>query len=121
MHYISPLYRKINGREFDRLVRRATASQRGSLAVELEEGQIEITRLTRRQALFLAKASFGYENTARKLSADQFDLVRKGALSLSAAHNKPNDAQIERFIQRAGEDRVFAALDKMTAPAIAAE
>jgi hypothetical protein len=66
----------------------------------------------------------GYQCTLAGLLPHERARLRSGWASISEYHNSRTvtDRKIERFISKAGFDRVFAVLDRQTAPqAIAAE
>jgi hypothetical protein len=80
-------------------------------------GVVEISRPTPKQAQLLLKVSKGYFTTAARLSATERQQVEQGTVSFSSLHNRPpTDSDIDRFIQRAGANRVMAALDRYTQP-----
>ena len=75
--------------------------------------------LTRRQAIAVTGASAGYVATATRLSAQEREQVEAGKLSPSSVHNAPpSDAAIDKFIVKAGADRVMAGLDRYTQPSL---
>jgi hypothetical protein len=99
--------------------RRSTAGQRALLAVDLTRGLVEVSHLTPRQARQLVKVSSGYLFTAARLSTAERQQVEEGTVSFSSLHNRPpTDLAIDRFIARAGADRVMAALDRYTQPSL---
>ena len=64
-------------------------------------------------------ASAGYVATATRLSAQEREQVEAGKLSPSSVHNAPpSDAAIDKFIVKAGADRVMAGLDRYTQPSL---
>jgi hypothetical protein len=109
---------KISGTTFARFARHSTAAERALLAVDLVRGLVEISDLTPGQARQLLKAGAGYFATAAKLSVAERRQIEQGAVSLSSLHhnNTPSDLDIDRFIRRAGANRVLAGLDRYTQP-----
>jgi hypothetical protein len=75
-----------------------------------------------RQAARAAGASFGYLNTALKLTPEQLMLIEHGVIPLAAFHNKASitDKVIDRLIAWFGADRVMAGLDRVTQPSLRA-
>jgi len=116
----APDPRKINGRELARH-RNIRADHRALLAADLTRGRLGVFNLTRQQALAVTRASSGYLATATQLTPEQRAKVEYGRVSLSELHNhhEPSNATIERIV-RAAPDRVLAALDKLTRPALVA-
>jgi hypothetical protein len=98
-------------------VRTATPTQRA-----LETAELCAVGYSFRRARRMTGASYGYASTAVKLSVEQRELVRRGSLSLAQFHAAPpvSDKTIDRFIAKAGADRVMAALDRFTTPPLIA-
>jgi hypothetical protein len=95
-------------------------ARRALLAVDIAAGKVVVDDLTRAQARALTGASVGYVHTAAELTPAQREQVECGLLSLSAIHNgSPTDAAIDRFVAKAGANRVMAALDRYTQPRFA--
>src|SRR5262249_53186193 len=101
-----------------RRARHSTAAERALLAVDLARGLVEVSHLTPGQAQQLLKVSAGYFFTAARLSAAERQQVAEGATSFSSLHHNhsPTDFEIDRFIQRAGANRIMAGLDRFTQP-----
>jgi hypothetical protein len=107
---------KISGTTFARFARRIPAAERALLAVDLARGLVG-PHLTPWQARQLLKVSTGDFFTAARLSVAERQQVEQGTVSFSALHNRPpTDFDIDRFIRRAGANRVMAGLDRFTQP-----
>jgi hypothetical protein len=92
--------------------------RRALLAVDMVRG-IEISRPTPKQARLLLGVSKGYFTTAARLSVEERQQVEQGTVSFSFLHNRPpTDFAIDRFIERAGANRVLAGLDRYTQPSL---
>lgn len=78
----------LTGRQLDRRIRRASASELAAIANDLKSGRLIVTNFTEQQA-----------DRAVRFVAVAYD------------------RQADRTIQRLGAERVFAALDRATAPA----
>jgi hypothetical protein len=79
----------VDGRTFDSMLRRSSASQRAVIADDIHTGRLVVSPLTARQSRLLATASQGYTHTASKLTDSERTAVINGQ-SLSAIHNKPS-------------------------------
>jgi hypothetical protein len=118
--------RAMSGRRLNRLVKKGSPRDRASLALDLERGAVQLIRTTRAQAAVLTKASTGYIGTLARLSEDERRQVARGEtsishlLKLSRLHNgrRDLDAGIDRFIQRVGVERVWAAIERYTQPGL---
>jgi hypothetical protein len=117
-HLPTPAVHHIVGKKLARRVRKGlSATHRALLAYELEIGASAVQGFPRREACRLTGASLGYVATLAKATAAEVEAVKKGKLSLSALHNKPpTDAQVDATIIKLGIERVFAAIDRLTAP-----
>lgn len=110
--------RAMNGRRLNHLIKQASPRDRALLAVELAQGAVQVVQLTYVQARALTGASSGYVSTTARLTADERVRVARGQLSLARLHRGLSDKVIDRFIVRAGADRVLAALDRYTQPSL---
>lgn len=121
--FSSPSIEILQGRALKRLVRAANATERALLAADLEAGRVIVERPTAPQARALAGAGSACFYTARWLSPMDRNAVRGGRLKLSEVRRRrePSDAKLDRLIARYGANRVMAALDRITRPAVAAE
>jgi hypothetical protein len=109
--------REINGRKLAKRCKSLSPAHRALLAVALETGDVRLARLTRAQARLLTGASRGYVVTVRRLTPAERRQVELGLVSLVSLHNRPpTDADIDRFIRKAGANRVLAAIDRFTSP-----
>jgi hypothetical protein len=118
-----PSIRVFTGRELTLHLHRLGPAGRGLLASDLIAGRAIVENLTARQARDLTHACFSYVRAARLLSPLQRSRVRCGILPLAsvARHRKPvTDSDLDKLITEVGADRVFAALDRITTPAVAA-
>ena len=106
---------KILGTAFAR-PRRHAAVRRALLAVDMARGLVEISQLTPHQARQLLGVSAGYFATAARLSAAECQQVEQGAVSSLHNNRPPTDFDIDRFIKRAGADRVMVGLGRHTQP-----
>ena len=108
----------VDGRELSRRLRKLTPAERAILAFDLQCGSL--IRPTPSQAAAVTKASIRYVNTISRATAEERELLECGRLSVSALHSKyrrpVTDADIERFVVKIGLDRVWRALDRVTAP-----
>jgi hypothetical protein len=108
----------INGRELAHRLRLLSPAKRALLAHDLQHGSLY--NLTRPQAAAVARVSISYVASLRHISADERERLQCGAITLSALHNKYrrplSDADVERVVKRIGVGRVFAVIDKLTAP-----
>ena len=113
-----PLPKIVVGKKLSRRRKGINPSHLALLAVDLETGRARLSApLTRRQAI--AVTSAGYVATATRLGAQEREQVEAGKLSLSSVHNAPpSDAAIDKFIVKAGADRVMAGLDRYTQPSL---
>lgn len=112
--------KQIDGSTLARWVKRASATTRAFVALDLEAGDLVVSGMNAKQARTLARASFGYVNTVRGLSATDLAEVRGGRRSLAAFHlrYRPlSDAALDRLLMSAGLERVLSRLDALTAPA----
>jgi len=77
-----------------------------------------MSHFTGAQAAVVMDVAASYVATAKTLTPEQLEDVKRGRVSLSSFHHNKSvsDARIERFITKAGADRVLSALDKLTAP-----
>jgi hypothetical protein len=110
------------------LVRRlaaANATEKALIDYDLRTGAIVIVGgLPAGLTQSVTDVPRGYQCTVTGLLPHERLRLRNGWATISEYHNQRtlSDAVIERFIVRAGFDRVFAVADRMTAPtAIAAE
>jgi hypothetical protein len=96
-----PAVKEISGRLLARRLRKGDIdpAHRARLALDLQAGKVRICDLTSKQARQLAGT------TVAELAA-----MRRAA-------RMPSDTRIDRFIAKAGTDRVLQAIDRMTAPA----
>jgi hypothetical protein len=108
----------VSGRQLARRLKRGlSAAFRALLAHEMQAGAVCIHHLSRRQAVALTSASWGYVSTIAKMTPDEREQLGDGRLSLSAVHNRaPTDADVDRIVAKLGAERVLAALDRATAP-----
>ena len=115
-----PLPKIVVGKKLSRRRKGINPSHLALLAVDLETGRARLSApLTRRQAIAVTGASAGYVATATRLSAQEREQVEAGKLSPSSVHNAPpSDAAIDKFIVKAGADRVMAGLDRYTQPSL---
>ena len=105
------------GRQFADIVRHTTPGQRAVLSHMLRTGTITLADYTLVQALALSKASWAYAVAAHGLDDHERQLVWFGrALIADFIHRTPSDADVDRVIARLGQERVWAALDRATAP-----
>jgi hypothetical protein len=114
--------RKVLGQKLSRKLKAISPSHRALLTHGLMNGEVELSHITFKQAKVVTEVSVGYANTAGKLTAEQREQVEHG-LSLSGFHNSKQpvtEAMIDKFIARAGAERVLNALDKLTAPVLVA-
>ena len=97
---------------------KTTATDRALACADYVAGGMSFARARRKSG-----ASYGYGQTAVHLSPTDLDLVRRGLMRISDFHAKPvSDEAVYAFVARVGIDRVWKALDRLTAPAmIAAE
>jgi hypothetical protein len=110
--------RTITGRQLNQELKSASAVDRARLARKIEQGELQLLRLTRKQATGLAKVSAGYVGTLSRLSADERTQLARGQLSLSQAHRRrATDVEVDRIIARLGAEVIMAGLDRATAPA----
>ena len=72
----------IDGRTLDRQLRKCSSSQRAVIADDLRTGRMEVGPLTGRQARRLTGASYGYTNSASKLTDLERVAVRAGKRKL---------------------------------------
>jgi hypothetical protein len=127
---------RIEGRAFNRLLRRSTPSQKAIIAADLHAGRLEIVAPTWSQVLALAGGSYGYAYTAGKRTDAERAAVHCGR-SLSGFHSTPDvftalaramnavlresdeavdvGTLVDRLVERY-PDRVMAAFDRYTAP-----
>jgi hypothetical protein len=110
----------VDGRRLAKQLKGTTADFRALLAHELVTGETRLCRLSQAQAAKLTCVSRGYVSTVSRASPGQREDIECGLLSVTALHNKPTDAQLDRFVARYGADRVMAALDRATAPSATA-
>src|SRR5262245_55907563 len=115
-----PLPKIVVGKKLSRRRKGINPSHLALVAVDLETGRARLSApLTRRQAIAVTGASAGYVATATRLSAQEREQVEAGKLSLSSVHNAPpSNAAIDKFIVKAGADRVMAGLDRHTQPSL---
>ena len=107
------------GRQLADIARHATPGQRAVLSHMLRTGKIALTNCTFVQALALSRASWAYAVAAHGLDDHERQLVWfERALITDFLHRTPSDADIDRVIARLGQDRVWAALDRATAPGV---
>jgi hypothetical protein len=94
------------------------------MACEAEAGSLAFTDLSRAQSSKLLEVSHGYITTVAGLSDDERALLRAQPwlLALKHKHNRRqrevSNADIDAFISRATPERIFAALDRLTAPQV---
>jgi hypothetical protein len=111
--------KKINGQKLSRRAKKGLSPTfLALLALDLTTGAVEMSSFTGTQAKAVTGASASYLTTAKKLTPEQLEDVKRGRVSLSTFHNNKtvSDARIDRFIAKAGADRVLSAIDKLTAP-----
>jgi hypothetical protein len=107
----------MTGRKFDRLVQTATPSKRALLADDLRAGRIVLNSLTTRQANAVARANHNYASIVRRLTAAEKHGVDHEHYRLCKFAKVPaTDELVDRVVARLGVARVFAALDRATAP-----
>lgn len=115
-----PKIRLIDGKRLSRKLATGaiSPSHRALLASELTSGQAAMSHFTGAQAAVVMDVAASYVATAKTLTPEQLEDVKRGRVSLSSFHHNKSvsDARIERFITKAGADRVLSALDKLTAP-----
>ena len=110
-----------------RLARRlakASATAAALIDYDLRTGAIVIVGGLAELTRSITNVPRGYQCTLAGLLPHERARLRSGWASISEYHNSRTvtDRKIERFISKAGFDRVFAVLDRQTAPqAIAAE
>lgn len=119
----NPAARKIAGRRLDELLNsgRLTPAFTALLAVDMECGEIDVSHFTPEQARGMTGASAGYVATARKLTPERCEQVKRGQVTVSSLHNTrrtPTDAAIDRYIARVGADRVWKVLERCMQPAL---
>jgi hypothetical protein len=108
----------IDGRKLHRIISRLSAPRRALMAYEAEVGAVIISGLGRQQAARLFRVARGYIATVARLDAETRERLRVQPHLLTEFHHKRelSDATIDAFVARVGGDRVFAALDRATAP-----
>ncbi|MGY3125004.1 hypothetical protein ACVWXQ_008941 [Bradyrhizobium sp. S3.14.4] len=118
----APTAHQYDGRKLSRL-RNLSAEKRALLAFDLQHGA-RLYNLTRAQAAAVAKVAPSYIGTVATASDEERQRLAYGWTSLSAIHNRhrrpATDADIERIVKKIGPDRVMRALDRITAPELAA-
>ena len=110
----------ITGRELAAVIRRASAARRALIAAELAAGRIVLTQPTRRQAQLIASASYCYVSIVARLADCDRERLRNGAPLAGLSHHDMPERVIERFVVRAGVDRVFNIIDRLTKPQLVA-
>jgi hypothetical protein len=111
----------VTGAELARMLKKADATGRAVIDYDLCTGRVALIGMTAKQAQPITKVSRGYRCTMAGLDPLERAHLRYSGGTISAYHNKkPSDRAIARFIKRAGPDRVFAELDRMTSPAVEA-
>jgi hypothetical protein len=114
-----PGVKEIVGRKLAGRIRRLSPTFRALLAHEMESGRVIVHALSRKQAVQLTGASVGYVNTIHRLSDEQRELLKRGALSLSklhSSHKSLTDAEIDHLVIKLGPERIMRALDRYTQP-----
>jgi hypothetical protein len=109
---------KIDARKLRR-IHRMPAARRAFWAYDLETETVTISRLRRAQSTSLTKASRGYVSTIASLDAATRERVRVNPFLLTHFHNQREltDAADDAFVARVGAQRLWAAFDRLTAPA----
>lgn len=118
----SEVVQVLSGRDLDCVVQASTPTKRALLAADIEAGRVIIERPTARQARVLARANFPYASAARRLSPMERVAARIGRLNLAAKarERRPiSDAKLDKLISEIGDERMMAALDRLTAPVAA--
>jgi hypothetical protein len=115
----APFAASIDGRQLSRRLKNLSPAKRALLALDLERGGLHHS--TRPQSAKLAQVSRSYIATVSRASDEERKRLANGCTSLSSIHNQyrrrpVTDADVERIVKKIGVSRVFAALDKLTAP-----
>ncbi|MCP1765149.1 hypothetical protein [Bradyrhizobium japonicum] len=115
----APTVLSIEGRKLSRRVSKLDAANRALLAHSLERGSLHLLNPTRKQAAALARVSACYVGALNRASSDERRALEQGALSLSALQHRRRpmtDDDVERVVKRFGISRIFAVIDRLTAP-----
>jgi hypothetical protein len=103
----------ISGISLANKLRVRTASQRAVLAVELLEGRLVIGQLTATQAAKLADTNVEYLRAARRATAPQRALLRRGYLTIQNLKAIPlTPEQLDEIVHRAGTDPLWSAIER---------
>lgn len=117
-----PSVKMLKGRRLHNRLKRIPLAHRALMACEAEAGSLAFTDLSRAQSSKLLEVSHGYITTVAGLSDDERALLRAQPWLLALKHNRRqrevSNADIDAFISRATPERIFAALDRLTAPQV---
>jgi hypothetical protein len=117
-----PSVKTLKGRRLHNRLKRIPLAHRALMACEAEAGSLAFTDLSRAQSSKLLEVSHGYITTVAGLSDDERALLRAQPWLLALKHNRcqreVSNADIDAFISRATPERIFAALDRLTAPQV---
>ena len=118
---IAPTVYNFDGRYLSRRLKKLDIAKRALLARDLERGVVHLKNLTRAQAVAIARVPSSYVGTVQHASDEDLGRLACGSLTMSALHHRRRpvtDADVERIVKKIGVSRVFAVIDRLTAPVL---
>jgi len=115
----APIAPSIDGRQLNWRLKRLSPARRALIAHALEHGSLHLQNPTRKQAAALARVSTCYVGALNRASFEERRALEQGRLSLSALQHRRRpvtDADVEKIVKKIGVGRVFAVIDRLTAP-----
>jgi hypothetical protein len=113
-----PSVRAVSGKRLASELKGATAIERALASADLQTGRLVVSPLRARAANFITDANQSEAKAARGLLPLERAAARRGDLDLTKPSTEPSDDQV---LDRIGEAKVFAWLEKRTRPTMAAE